>query len=141
VRGYEAGRDGFWRHRFFVRPGVETIVVDSASIAVNRCYRLAQTARLDVPKLRTMLVRHAVGEKKVWRVGRVPRVLDEDRRPLPQARLPTKRDRTRVLQRIQGLLAGGGIRMGLQGDVGTQLDAVRQWAGAPLPAALRASEA
>jgi transposase len=33
---YEAGRDGFWIHRFLVDGGIENIVVDSASIEVNR---------------------------------------------------------------------------------------------------------
>ena len=57
ISGYEAGRDGFWLHRFFVRHGRENAVVDSASIAVHRRYRRAKTDRLDVPKLLTMLLR------------------------------------------------------------------------------------
>ena len=50
VSCYEAGRDGFWLHRFFVSHGVEHSVVDSASIEVNRRYRRAKTDRLYVPK-------------------------------------------------------------------------------------------
>ena len=50
----------------------------------------------------------------------------------------TKRDRTRVRNRIKGLLAGYGIRMALQGEVETELEEVRPWDGTPLPAALRA---
>jgi hypothetical protein len=80
VSCYEAGRDGFWLHRFFVSQGVENAVVDSASLEVNRRYRRAKTDRLDVHKLLTMLLRHAAGEKKVWSVVRVPSVVDEDRR-------------------------------------------------------------
>jgi len=71
-------------------------------------------------------------------VVRVPSVVEEDRRPLHRELLTTKRDRTRVSNRSKGLLAGYGIRMALQGEVETQFDAVRQWDGAPLPAALRA---
>src|SRR5919109_4777682 len=138
VSCYEAGRDGFWLHRFFVSQGIENVVVDSASIEVNRRYRRAKTDRLDVHKLLTMLLRHAAGEKKVWRVVRVPSVVDEDRRQLHRELLTTKRDWTRVLNRIKGLLAGYGIRMALPGDVETQLEEVRQWDGSPLPAALRA---
>jgi len=138
VRCDDAGRDGFWLHRFLVSQGVENIVVDSASIAVHRRYRRAKTDRLDVHKLRTMLLRHAAGEKQVWSVVRVPRVSEEDRRQRHRDLLTTKRDRTRVINRITGLLAGCGSRMGLQGDVETQLDEVRQWEGAPRPAALRA---
>jgi transposase len=111
-------------------------VVDSASIEVNRRYRRAKTDRLDVHKLLTMLLRHTAGEKKVWSVVRVPSVAEEDRRQLHRELLTTKRDRTRVINRIKGLLAGYGIRLGLQGEVETQLEAVRQWDGSPLPAAL-----
>jgi transposase len=136
VSGYEAGRDGFGLHRFLVSHEVENSVVDSASIEVNRRYRRAKTDRLDVHKLLTMLLRHAAGEKKVWSVVRVPSVADEDRRQVHRELLTTKRDRTRVSNRIKGLLAGYGIRLGLQGDVETQLNEGRQWDGAPLPAAL-----
>ena len=44
---YEAGRDGFWIHRFLVGVAIENIVVDSASIEVNRRHRRAKTDRLD----------------------------------------------------------------------------------------------
>jgi len=81
-------------------------VVDSASSEVNRRYRRAQTDRLDVPKLRTMVLRHGAGEKKVWSVVRVPSVADEDRRQVPRELVPTKRERTRVIQRSKGLRAG-----------------------------------
>jgi transposase len=117
---------------------VENCVVDSASMEVNRRYRRAKTDRLDVHKLLTMLWRHAAGEKKVWSVVRVPSVVDEDRRQLHRELLTTKRERTRVIKRIKGLLAGCGMRMALHGDVETQLEEVRQWDGAPLPVALRA---
>lgn len=138
VRCDEAGRDGFWLHRFLRSQGVEHSVVDSASIEVNHRYRRAKTDRLDVHKLLTMLLRHTAGAKKGWSVVRVPSGVDEDRRQLHRELLTTQRDRTRVLNRIKGLLAGYGMRMALQGDVETQLDAVRQWDGAPLPTALRA---
>ena len=138
VSGDAAGRDGFWRHRFLRSQGGENSVVDSASIEVNRRYRRAKTDRLDGPKLLTMLRRHTAGEKKVWSVVRVPSGVDADRRQLPRARLPTQRDRTRVLNRSKGLLAGYGMRMALQGEVETQREEVRQWDGAPLPTALRA---
>jgi transposase len=103
---YEAGRDGFWLHRFFGRPGRENSVVDSANSAGNRRYRRAKTDRLDVPKLLTMLLRYAAGERQVWSGVRVPRVAEEARRQLHRALLTAKRDRTRVSHRMQGLLAG-----------------------------------
>ena len=56
---YEAGWDGFWLHRFLGVHGVENLVVDPASIEVNRRYRRAKTDRLDVGKLHVLLLRHA----------------------------------------------------------------------------------
>jgi transposase len=135
---YEAGRDGFWLHRFCDSHGVKNHVVDSASIEVNRRHRRAKTDRLDVHKLLTMLLRHVAGERKVWSIVRVPSVAEEDQRQLHRELLTAKRDRTRVINRIKGLLAGYGVRMALSGDVEAQLEQVRQWDGTPLPAALRA---
>ena len=52
---YEAGRDGFWLHRWLVAQGIDNNVVDSASIEVNRRARRAKTDRLDADKLLAML--------------------------------------------------------------------------------------
>ena len=48
---YEAGRDGFWLHRWLTAQGSDNIVVDSASIEVNRRARRVKTDRLDGDKL------------------------------------------------------------------------------------------
>jgi transposase len=136
VSCYEAGRDGFWLHRALVAHGVTNHAIDSASIEVNRRQRRAKTDRLDVRKLLTMLLRHMAGEKKVWSVVRVPSVEEEDRRQLHREMLTAKQDRTRVINRIKGLLAGQGVHLALEGDVDTQLDQVHQWDGSPLPSAL-----
>jgi transposase len=135
-RCYEAGREGVWLPRFFVSHAGEHSVVDSASLAVHRRYRRAQTDRLAVPKLLTLRRRQAAGETKGWRVVRVPSVAAADRRQGQRALLPTQRARTRVLHRSNGLLAGEGMRLGWPGDGATPLHEVRQWEGAPLPAAL-----
>ena len=136
VSCYEAGRDGVWLHRYVAAHGIQNHVIDSASIEVNRRQRRAKTDRLDVHKLLTMLLRHMAGERKVWSVVRVPSVDEEDRRQLHREMLTAKQDRTRVINRIKGLLAGHGVQLALQGDVDTQLDQVHQWDGSPLPAAL-----
>jgi transposase len=83
-----------------------------------------------------MLLRHSAGEKKVWSIVRVPSVEEEDRRQLHRALTTAKQDRTRVINRIKGLLAGHGVQLALEGDVDAQLDQVHQWDGAPLPSAL-----
>jgi len=136
VSCYEAGRDGFWLHRSLVAHGVQNHVIDSASIEVNRRQRRAKTDRLDVHKLLTMLLRHMAGERKVWSVVRVPSVDEEDRRQLHRELTTAKQDRTRVINRIKGLVAGQGVQLVLQGNVEAQLDQVHQWDGSPLPAAL-----
>ena len=68
---YEAERDGWWLHRWLQRLGVDNIVVDAASIEVNRRARRAKTDRLDADKLLAMLIRHHAGER-VWSVLREP---------------------------------------------------------------------
>jgi hypothetical protein len=62
---YEAGRDGFWPHRWLLVHAVENVVVDSSSIEVNRRARRAKTDRLDVSKLLALLLRWHGGERKV----------------------------------------------------------------------------
>jgi transposase len=136
VSCYEAGRDGFWLHRYLVAHNVQNHVIDSASIEVNRRQRRAKTDRLDVRKLLTMLLRHMAGERKVWSVVRVPSIEEEDRRQLHREMTTAKQDRTRVINRIQGLFAGHGVQLALQGDVEAQLEQVHQWDGSPLPPAL-----
>jgi transposase len=137
VSCYEAGRDGFWLHRCLVAQGVENVVVDSSSIEVNRRQRRAKTDRLDVHKLLTMLLRYVAGEQRVWSIVRVPSLEEEDRRQLHRALATTKRDRTRVINRIKGLLASQGLVMPPSGDFQQQLEALRLWDGSPLPAGLR----
>ena len=77
VSCYEAGRDGFWLHRFLEAHGVENLVVDSGSIEVNRRKRRAKTDRVDLVALLDLLARHLAGSAKpVWSVVRVPSVED-----------------------------------------------------------------
>ena len=55
---YEAGRDGFWLHRYLLSCGIDNLVVDSSSIEVNRRKRRAKTDRIDAKKLLAMLIRY-----------------------------------------------------------------------------------
>ena len=101
---YEAGRDGFWLHRYLVEAKVENLVVDSSSIKVNRRAKRAKTDRIDVEKLLNMLIRYYNGEQKVWSVVHVPSVEAEDKRHLHRQLSTHKVDRTRHIGRIKGLL-------------------------------------
>lgn len=138
VSCYEAGRDGFWLHRYLVQGGITNYVVDASSIEVNRRARRAKSDRLDVRKLLVMLMRYHAGEQRVWRVVHVPTVVEEDRRHLHRELLALKRDRTRVTNRIKGLLATHGVKMAVKGDFITRLESIRLWDGSPLPSAMRA---
>jgi transposase len=60
---YEAGRDGFWLHRYLLSCGIENLVVDSSSIEVNRRKRRAKTDHIDARKLLHMLMRYHGGER------------------------------------------------------------------------------
>src|SRR5678810_1345244 len=77
---YEAGRDGWWLHRWLLERGVDNIVVDSASIEVNRRARRAKNDRLDGDKLLAMLLRWHGGERRLWSVLRAPTAEQEDAR-------------------------------------------------------------
>ena len=81
---YEAGREGFWLHRYLLAHGITNHVVDSASIEVNRRARRAKTDRLDLEGLLSLLARYEQGDRRVWRVVRVPTVAEEDARQLPR---------------------------------------------------------
>src|SRR5713226_4691039 len=58
---YEAGRDGWWLHRWLSEQGIDNLVVDSASIEVNRRARRAKSDGLDAEKLVKMLMRYHGG--------------------------------------------------------------------------------
>ena len=135
---YEAGRDGFWLHRFLVQEGVQNLVVDSASIEVNRRKRRAKSDRLDAVKLVSMLIRWHRGEEHVWAVVRVPTVDDEDRRQLHRDLIRLKAERTGHDNRIKGLLAGLGLSVTtIDAGFAGRLERLRQWDGSEVPSGLR----
>lgn len=101
---YEAGRDGFWLHRWLLEQGVDNVVVDSASIEVNRRARRAKSDRLDADKLLAMLMRYHSGERRVWSVVRVPTPQQEDARRLNRELERLTREQTAHRNRIGSLL-------------------------------------
>jgi transposase len=134
---YEAGRDGFWLHRYLIHIGVRNLVVDSSSIEVNRRARRAKTDKMDLGKLLTMLMRYDHGEWKVWSVVRVPTVEQEDSRQLHRDLEALRGERTRHINRIKGLLASYGVRMRVGCDFLDRMETKRLWDGRPLPGGLR----
>lgn len=138
VSCYEAGRDGFWLHRYLVAQGMGNHVVDSASIEVNRRRRRAKSDRLDVGKLLEQLVRYRAGDRHALRVVHVPTVAEEDQRQLHRELLTAKRDRARLTNRLKGLLANQGVAAEVGPDFLAEVAAVVLWDGTGLPGGLRA---
>jgi transposase len=108
---YEAGRDGFWLHRWLIAQGIDNIVVDSASIEVNRRARRVKTDRLDAEKLLSMLLRYHADEPRVWSVVRAPTPEQEDARRAHRELGRLVRERTAHVNRIRGLLVLHNLRV------------------------------
>ncbi|WP_429557043.1 IS110 family transposase [Paraburkholderia youngii] len=108
---YEAGRDGFWLHRWLSAQGIVNLVVDSASIEVNRRSRRAKTDRLDADKLLSMLMRYYAGERRVWAVARVPSAQQEDERRVHRELERLRHERTAHINRIRSLLVLHNLRV------------------------------
>jgi len=137
VSCYEAGRDGFWIDRFLRAQGIQNIVVDSASIEVNRRKRRAKSDRLDAEKLVDMLMRWHNGERKVWAVVHTPSAEDEDRRQLHRELIALKGERTAHVNAIKGLLAGLGLQASVDDEFPKRLEKLRQWDDSGVLAGLR----
>lgn len=129
---YEAGRDGWWLHRWLLKQGIHNEVVDSASIEVNRRSRRAKNDAIDVAKLLQMLMRHWRGEK-VWSVARCPSVEAEDARRDDRELIRLTREKTAHTNRVQALLVMHNVRTKRVGGRGWAL----WWADQVLPGALR----
>lgn len=132
---YEAGRDGFWIHRWLLTEGIQNLVVDPSSIEVNRRQRRAKTDRLDAEKMVVMLLRYyQLGERALWKVVRVPSESDEDARRADRELGRLKKERSAHISRMKSLLATQGVRGRYTADPRT----LRDWKGAPLGSGLAA---
>jgi transposase len=134
----EAGLDGFWLHRLLEANGIESHVVDAASIAAPRRRRRAKTDGIDGETLvRTLLawLRH---EPRVCSMVRPPSIEDEDRRRLLRERDILIDERIAETNRMRGLLASQGIRDydPLRRDRRDRLAALTTGDGRPLPPCL-----
>jgi transposase len=138
VSCYEAGRDGFWLHRWLTSQGVANVIVDSASIEVNRRKRRAKSDHLDAAKLVTMLLRYHAGERQGWSVVQVPEVAEEDRRQLHRELIEVQDERTEHVNRIKALVAGQGIALAtVTANFPEELAKLRCWDGSELGTDLR----
>jgi len=132
---YEAGRDGFWIHRYLLSKGINNLIVDSSSIEVNRRKRRAKSDRLDAGNLLRLLLRYHGGEKKVWKVVNVPSVEDEDARNLHRELETLVDERRRYRNRMKALFIQHGIEMcnPSRRDFLKVVTTLRTWDGKKLP--------
>jgi transposase len=135
---YEAGREGFWLHRWLTTQGIENRVVDASSIEVPRRRRRVKTDRVDLSGLLRLLERQLRGEAKVWSVVRVPSAAAEDARQLERELEAVIADRTRVRNRIRGLLATQGIAVAIDRALASRVTRLRTGLDEPLPPGLGA---
>lgn len=105
----EAGLDGFWIHRLLEKEGIESHVVDPASIATSRRRRRAKTDRLDGETLLRTLLAFKRGDPRVCSMVVVPTMEEEDRRRISRERQALIRERVSLVNRIKGLLYSQGI--------------------------------
>lgn len=136
----EAGLDGFWIHRILEREGVESHVVDPASIATSRRRRRAKTDRIDGETLVRVLLAHKRGEPRVCAMLRVPTPDEEDRRRPVRERKALISERVRHVNRIKGLLFSQGVSgyEPLHRNRRERLEALVTGDGRSLPGALKA---
>ena len=136
----EAGLDGFWIHRLLEREGVDSHVVDPASVTTSRRRRRAKTDRLDGETLLRTLLAYKRGDPRICAMVRPPSPEEEDRRRNCRERRVLIGERVRLVNRIKGLLFCHGIVdfQPLHRDRRKRFDALRTPDGLPLPSHLSA---
>ena len=136
---HEAGLDGFWIHRVLEQEGIESHVVDPASIAASRRARRAKTDRADGETLIRTLMAYKRGEPRVCAMVRAPSPEAEDRRQISRERRTLTAERVAHVNRIKGLLFAQGVSgyEPIRRDRRQRLERLRTGDGRPLPEALK----
>jgi transposase len=136
----EAGLDGFWIHRVLQGEGIESHVVDAASILTSRRRRRAKTDRIDGETLVRTLMAHKRGEPRVCSMARAPTPEEEDRRRICRERKTLVAERVKHVNRIKGLLFAQGVfgYEPLRKRRRERLEALTTGDSRPLPAHLKA---
>ena len=136
----EAGLDGFWIHRVLENEGIESHVVDPASIATSRRRRRAKTDRIDGEALLRALLAYKRGEPRVCAMVKAPAPEEEDRRRLCREHKVLTNERVLHVDRIKGLLFSQGVAgyEPLRRDRRQRLEELRTGDGRPLPPHLKA---
>ena len=127
-------------HRVLQANGIDSQIVDAASLLADRKKKSAKADRIDVHKILRALKLWHDGDTEACRMVYVPTPDQEDeRRPVREAQR-LKKEQTGHLNRIASLTAQHGIRtfQPLRRDWRGQLERLQTADGRPLPARLRA---
>ena len=135
----EAGLDGFWIHRVLQTEGIESHVVDPASIATSRRRRRAKTDKIDGEALVRALLAYKRGEPRVCAMVKAPTPQEEDRRRISREREVLTAERVQHVNRIKGLLFAQGISNyePLHRNRRERLEELMTGDGRPLPECLK----
>ncbi len=137
---YEAGYEGFWLARGLETLGIETLVIDPASLPVSRRAKRVKTDRVDAARMVRALAALDRGEPFACATVRIPSVEEEDRKRLLRERRRLVKQRTMLTNSVKGLLMLHGVfdldprAKGFP----ERLDAARTGYGTPLPPGIRA---
>jgi transposase len=136
----EAGLDGFRIHRALQAEGIESHVVDPASIATSRRRRRAKTDRIDGEALVRALLAYKRGEPRVCSMVKAPTPEEEDRRRICRERKTLVAERVEHVNRIKGLLFAQGIcdYEPLRRNRRVRLEDLKTGDGRPMPEHLKA---
>ncbi|HUT51098.1 MAG TPA: IS110 family transposase [Alphaproteobacteria bacterium] len=136
---HEAGLDGFWIDRMLKNAGIESHVVDPASITTSRRRRRAKTDRIDGEALVRALLAYKRGEPRVCAMVIAPTPEEEDRRQISRERRALIAERVEHVNRIKGLLFAQGVAdyQPVRRDRRQRLEALRTGDGRPLPICLK----
>jgi transposase len=129
-----------WIHGLLQSEGVESHVVDAASIATSRRRRRAKTDKIDGEALVRALLAYKRGESRVCAMVWAPTPEDEDRRRLCRERKTLTNERVQHVNRIKGLLFSQGISdyEPLRRNRRQRLDELKTGDARPLPPHLKA---
>jgi transposase len=136
----EAGLDGFWIHRVLQSEGIESHVVDAASVLTSRRRRRAKTDKIDGETLVRTLLAYKRGEPRVCSMVKAPTPEEEDRRRICRERKALVAERVQHVNRIKGLLFAQGAfdYAPLRRNRRAQLEDLKTGDGRPLPVNLKA---
>ena len=127
-------------HRLFEANGVESWIVDPASVAVPRRVRRARATSSTARRSCVQLLAFRRGEPRVCSMVHPTSLDDEDRRRLTRERRTLMTERIEHTNRIKGLLMSQGISGydPLRKDRWSRLDELETRDGHPLPRRMRA---